>query len=146
MKVFLLTDVKGLGRRFDVRSVAEGYARNFLIPRGLARVADNEALRLKAEHDAAEQTRAASYERAAREFSGMEPVAFVLRSGPGGGVYGSVTAAMIEDALRGRGIAHARVELAKPIREAGMHEVPVHFGHGIRAAAKISVTFGSPQT
>ncbi len=138
MNILLLHDVKGIGRRMEVKTVKDGYARNFLIPRKLAKPADQQAL---AEQHAA-QEREASRDaklRNASERLPQETFTFALATGPNGEIYSSVSAAQIQQLLAERGFGDVEVALAKPIRALGEHAVEVRFGRGIRAAARIRI-------
>lgn len=138
MRILLLQDVKGAGRRFEIKTVSDGYARNFLIPRGLARIADEVAVELKSEAEAREkgfvekwQAQAAALER--------EPLEFSLTTGKNGEIFGSVGARAVREALAKRGMADAEVELPKPIHAPGEYPVAVRFKRGIRALLRVVV-------
>ena len=129
MKVVLRSDVDRLGHKGDVLDVADGYARNYLVPRGLA-------LRASAGVEAqAGAMRRSRDVRDARERAAAEEVARALvpqvvrvpaRAGGGGRLFGSVTTADVVEAVRARtGIEldRRRLHLEEPIREVGTHRV-----------------------
>jgi large subunit ribosomal protein L9 len=143
MKVLLKQDVKGLGPAGQVKDVADGYARNFLIPRGLAVPATTEAVRQAEAHKAAEAKRANEEERRARSLAEKltaEPLIVKAKAGEQGRLYGSVTAADVAEALErrhGQAFDKRRVELEHPIHTVGTHQVPVKL-HS-RVVANITV-------
>jgi large subunit ribosomal protein L9 len=130
MKVLLLKDVYKLGRAGDVKRVADGYGRNFLLPQGLAVLATASALK-QAEHI---RTQAASTRDALnKEMSGVADIlskvtiAFPAKAGETGKLYGSITPQMIADAVKGKaGVEINRRQLdSEPIRILGEHKVHV---------------------
>ncbi|MBI4494847.1 MAG: 50S ribosomal protein L9 [Chloroflexi bacterium] len=145
MKVLLTQDVKGLGAAGQVKEVADGYARNYLIPRGLATPATSEALRQVEARKAAAAKRMAEDERRARgraEQMAAEPLVIHAHAGETGRLYGSVTAADIAEALErrlGQPVDKRRVELQEPIRRLGTHRVPVKLPHNVVATITVVV-------
>lgn len=130
MKVILIKDVPKLGKNGQVVEVADGYARNYLIPRGLAIEASAANLkRLQERHDA--ESRRAERELAearetARRLEGRT-VTIRMRAGEQGRLFGSVTSQHVAEALRGLGIEvdRRRIALEDPIRQVGSYRVPV---------------------
>jgi large subunit ribosomal protein L9 len=130
MKVLLIKDVYKLGRAGDVKKVADGYGRNFLIPQGLAVLATASALS-RSEHIRTE----ANTKRAAlnNELSGLAEIlskltlAFPAKAGETGKLYGSITPAMIADAIKAKsGIEINRRQLDfEPIRTLGEHSIHI---------------------
>jgi len=143
MQVLLLKDVDGLGHAGDVKKVADGYARNFLIPRGLGLPATPGGVK------AAEQARAAKVRREARALSEAQALAqlldgqtvvFQARAGEADRLYGSITNANIAEALQakvGREIDKRKIVLEEPLRELGAHTVTIHLAP--EAEAKVIV-------
>ncbi|MDP3975186.1 MAG: 50S ribosomal protein L9 [Candidatus Jorgensenbacteria bacterium] len=142
MKVILLADVRGTGRKGDVKEVREGYARNFLIPRGLAETATEEVLTEKSARDAARENhrveRRRETERWAKELE-MLTLTFKVKVGERGEIYDSVTANNIMSALTARGYHDCRVKLEKPLKEVGAHRISIHFGGGTKTTVTITV-------
>ncbi len=130
MKVLLLEDVYKLGRAGDVKKVANGYGRNYLIPQGLAVLATPGALK-QVEHIRARATaqRAALNEEmsgVAEQLGGLV-LTFSMKAGETDKLYGSVTTQMIADSLKGKtGFEIDRRQIdAQPIRTIGEHKVNV---------------------
>lgn len=141
-EVILMADVEGLGKEGDVVRVADGYARNFLLPKKLAapvtaatqrRIEKNRKLR--AEEDA--KRLEGSRELAARieKLSCNVPV----KTGDEGKMFGAVTAAHIADILKAQGIELDRhqIELAEPLRELGVFSIPVRVHPEVQATLKV---------
>jgi large subunit ribosomal protein L9 len=145
MKVILQKPVDSLGEPGEVIQVADGYARNYLIPRGLAAPATKGALR----H--AERVKAGHEERARRQRAEAEvlagrltkaPVRIAAQAGEEGRLFGQVTAHQIADALGeqlGERIDHRRIHLAEPIRSVGVHDVQVRLHPEIDAKITVDV-------
>ncbi|MDP3725055.1 MAG: 50S ribosomal protein L9 [Nanoarchaeota archaeon] len=124
MKVILLKDVKGIGKKGEVKEVKDGYARNFLTHKGLAEAGTSQKIR-KAEEDKEklEERKKAEMEKQqkqAEEMRGME-LRFFLKTDDTGHAYGSVTAKDIEEKLKEAGFKDVRLELKRPLKEMGEH-------------------------
>jgi large subunit ribosomal protein L9 len=142
MEVLLLREVKRLGKPGEVRRVADGYARNYLIPRGLAVPATESARKQVADRRAA-RARAADAERAAAEAhaAALQQVELVFKakSGESGRLYGSITSADIAEQLAariGEPVDKRKVMLNEPIKEVGTSTVDVK----LHPDVKITVT------
>ena len=132
MKVILQKTVERLGDPGDVADVADGYARNYLIPRGLAIRAEKGAVRhaqsLKRAHETRTTARKGEFEALAARLT-QEPIVVRARAGEEGKLFGSVTAADVAEAVSAQvGIPLDRkdVHLDEPIRSVGTHEVRIH--------------------
>jgi large subunit ribosomal protein L9 len=132
MKVILQRTVERLGDPGDVADVADGYARNYLIPRGLAIRAEKGALRhaqsLKRAHETRTSAQKGEFEALAARLL-QEAIVVHARAGEEGKLFGSVTAADVAEAVSAQaGVALDRkdVHLDEPIRSVGTHEVRVH--------------------
>ena len=145
MQVILVQDVKNLGASGDVVNVADGYARNYLIPRGLAVPATEGGLRqVKSRQAAEKQRREREAEEAAKlvEVLNGERVEVLAKCGEGGRLFGSVTSADIAAAIKkqhGREIDKRKVELTEPIKEIGSHEVTIKVYPGMTAVITVEV-------
>jgi large subunit ribosomal protein L9 len=132
MKVILQRSVERLGDPGDVADVADGYARNYLIPRGLAVRAEKGMVRhaesLKRAHESRTRARKGEFESLAARLI-REPIVVRARAGEEGRLFGSVTAADVAEALSaqaGVSVDRRDVHLDEPIRSVGRHEVTVH--------------------
>lgn len=144
-RVILRARVDGLGYRGDVVEVSDGYARNYLIPKGYASRSSPGA-----ELEAASMQRAEE-ERTARERAAAEEIAAVLariqiripaRVGPGGRLFGSITPGEIADAVyeqTGHEIDRRVIEIEEPIKELGMHMVPAHLHADVKLFLQVDV-------
>ena len=139
MRVILTQDVKGTGKAGEVKDVADGYARNFLIPRKLAVPASAGALRGVEQRQQAESKRAAAEETDARRLAdrvSAEPIVVKARVGDQGRLYGSITSADVAEQLSrrlGQPIDKRRIELAEPIRQLGTFQVPIRLHRAVTA-------------
>jgi len=144
MEVILKLDVPKLGSAGEVVKVAEGYGRNYLLPRKLAIEAT------KANKAVIEQMKAASLRRAAREKGDAEAQAklleavslvFVRRAGELDQLFGSVTSSDIAAALEKQGLTidRRKIELEHPLKTVGEYNVPIHLYKDVRPAIKVAV-------
>ena len=145
MKVILSKDVQGTGKAGEVKDVADGYAKNYLIPRKLAIPASGGALRTVEQKKAAEAKRASAEEAAARALADRltsAPVVLTAKVGDQGRLYGSITSADIAEQLSahlGQQIDKRKIELAEPIRHLGTFEVTIRLHRVVSAAVKVDV-------
>ncbi|HWX91065.1 MAG TPA: 50S ribosomal protein L9 [Terriglobales bacterium] len=144
MEVILKEDVPKLGSRGDVVKVAEGYGRNFLLPRKLAieATSTNKAV--------IDQMKAASVRRSAKEkheaealakqFEGLS-VSFQRRSGENDQLFGSVTSSDIADALEKKSfhIDRRKIQLHEPLKSVGEFDVPVRLHKDVSAHVKVLI-------
>jgi large subunit ribosomal protein L9 len=133
MKIILQRPVDNLGSPGDVADVADGYARNYLIPRGLAVKATknmvNHADSLRRAHSKREYARKGEFEALASKIIADGPIVVRARAGDEGRLFGSVTAEHIAEAVSARAetpIDKRDVRLTEPIRSVGTHEVKIH--------------------
>ncbi len=145
MKVILAADVETLGKKGDVVTVKDGYARNFLVPKGLGMMATKGALRQAEQmRRAREELDAKAKTEAEALVAGLEagPVYISARSGEGGKLFGSVTnsdiARAIEEQL-GQAVDRHDVRLEDSIRSLGTHEVTVHLHEQVKASVAVEV-------
>ncbi len=144
MKVILTTEVATLGKSGEMKNVAEGYARNFLIPQKLAVPAMGGAFRAW-QHDIASRE---DKRRREREEAGIYATRIAsttltmgVKVGDGGKLYGSITAKDIADALGRRGIVVDRhkVDLEEPLKSLGTYKVAVKVYSGMTAEVTVIV-------
>lgn len=145
MKVILAADVETLGKKGDVVVVKDGYARNFLVPKGLALTATKGSLRQAEQmRRAREEVEAKAREAAQGRIAAFQasPIYISARSGEGGKLFGSVTNSDIARALDeqlGQQVDRHDVRLDEPIRSLGTHSVTIHLHEGITAAVSVEV-------
>jgi len=145
MKVILCDDVDNLGEMGQTVKVADGYARNFLIPRKLAVRADSASAK-QIEHELAiikrrEEKRRAEQSKFAKELEKVT-VEIQVRAGEGDKIFGSVTAGHIAEKLAelGHEVNRKNIVLAEPIKSLGIFKVAIKFPGGIEAQLKVWVT------
>jgi large subunit ribosomal protein L9 len=145
MEIILREDVDKLGRRGDVVKVAEGYGRNFLLPRGLAMaVTDaNKAMIAKERkaHDARVAKEKAEHEAVAQRIAALRFVA-PRKVGENDVLYGSVTSGDIAEFLKSKGVEidKRKVSLDEPIKRLGEHEVKIKLHPEVVATLKLLVS------
>jgi large subunit ribosomal protein L9 len=134
MKVILLKDVKGTGKKGEVKEVSDGYARNFLLARKLAVVADNTAIKELQEKNKSQEIRAQKeYEAAVELGKKMEELNIVIysKSGEGGRLFGSITSKDIAEQVKKQyniEVDKRKITLDEPIRVLGSRfvEIKIH--------------------
>ena len=144
MKVILTDEIRGLGTRGDIVTVKDGYARNFLIPKKLAREATSGNLKAVEQEKKkwallANQEKEAA-QKAADSVKGIK-VTIQKRVGDTGQLFGSVTANEIADALEAKGVQveKRRIELDHPIKSLGTHDVEVRLHRDVTAHLQVEV-------
>ena len=144
MKVILTKDVDKLGKSGEMKTVADGYATNFLIPRSLAVPAAGGAYRAW-QHDIASREDKRQREREEAEIAatriGSTTLTMGVKVGEGGKLYGSITAKDIADALARRGIEIDRhkIELDEPLKSLGTYKVAVRVFSGMTPEVTVVV-------
>jgi len=145
MKVILLRDMENLGKVGDIVNVKDGYARNYLIPSGVALPAtESNVARVKNELNSLKK----KAERQIQRFKELAEKLNTLRitieheAGEEGKLFGSVTTSQIEKALHKAGfedVEKRQIVLEKPIRETGTYEVKIHLFKGVEATITVDV-------
>lgn len=144
MKVLLCEDIQKLGWLGDVVEVSEGYARNFLLPQGLAKPATDASIRAiadeKAKRAELRKLEGRRREEAAKAVEGAEAV-LAAKANEQGHLFGSVTAHQVAANLRSQGfeVADEVVHLPEHIKEVGTHAVTLRFHEGITATVNVVV-------
>ena len=145
MRVILLQDVEKVGKKYEVKEVADGYARNFLIPKGLAKPAtegnlkwleaQKEALRKRAEEELKKVQEQAS------NLDGLE-VVIPVKIGDEGQLFESINTQKISEKLKELGfeIKKSQIALEEPIKELGEFPVKIHFEHNLEAEIRVIVS------
>ena len=148
MDVILLKTMDNLGKVGETVSVARGYARNFLVPKGLAveasegarkAVADKITLELKRDHKRKEEAEALAAELVAKDLS----VSLTAQAGEEDRLYGSVSARDIVTALaehKSLEVEHQQILLDEPIKELGEYEVPLKLHPEVQVSVKVTVS------
>lgn len=145
MKVILNQTVKNLGKEGDVKEVADGYARNYLIPQGLAREATNTILKETQEKKVREQKQKdkekARAEQIKEQLDG-KTIEIKAKTGGGDKLFGAVTAREISDVLRQTmqvDVDKKKIDLADPIKHLGQYRVKLKIYPSIQAELNIIV-------
>ena len=145
MKVILLQDVKGKGKKGQLLEISDGYARNFLLPRKLAVEATADALNTKKMNDKAAAEKEAKERAEALEISKQlrETVIVVTAKGGGAGrLFGSVTNQEIADALKaktGINLDKRKIVVSDPIKSVGTYTVQCKLGYEITASLTVKI-------
>lgn len=146
MKVILQADVRGKGKKGEIIEAAEGYARNYLIPRNLAVVATKDGIntvRLKEKARRAEEARLKAEAEATADQLNDISVKLTAKAGTGGRLFGSVTTKEIAEALEkqsGIAIPKQKLVLADPIKSFGTFLVKAKLGYDVVGTFKVVVT------
>ncbi|MCL4499404.1 MAG: 50S ribosomal protein L9 [Chloroflexi bacterium] len=145
MKVVLRRPVEGLGNPGDVKEVSDGYARNFLIPKGLAQLATAAQLKVITDQKVSKMQSLSRQERENRALAervAQTHLTFKAKVGEQHRLYGSVTSHDIAERLSealGQPIDKRKVELKEPIRHLGTYQVPVRVAHDLTPEVVIAV-------
>ena len=149
MKVVLLQNVSKLGNKFDVKNVKDGYARNFLLPKNLVKIATEKAIKelekQKIISEQQEKELKEKIESMVKNLAGKE-FKFILKTGGKEKTFGSISANDIKtriyadaDAdLRGY-LENIKIGLERPIKTLGEHQVEIDLGRGVKTTIKINV-------
>jgi large subunit ribosomal protein L9 len=149
VEIILKKKIEGLGAEADIVTVKPGYARNYLIPRDMAAPATlatkkqvEDLKRKRAEREAEELNKA---QEVATQLGRLKLSFTLTAGGDQSKVFGAVTAQDIADKLKESGyeIDKKKIELAKPIKDSGEHEVVVHLAHGVLAKLDVIVATAS---
>jgi large subunit ribosomal protein L9 len=145
VRVILKAEVPGLGRTGEIKDVADGYARNYLLPKGLAIEATGGELRHLAQERQASKTKKDRAHQDAEELAkrlGEVTLVFRLKAGEQGKTFGSVTAKELAEALRKETkaeISKTNVVLHEPLRSLGIHKVEVRLLSDVRADVTVAI-------
>ncbi|MFC3747257.1 50S ribosomal protein L9 [Paenibacillus sp. GCM10012306] len=146
MKVIFLKDVKGQGKKGQVKEVSEGYATNFLLPRGLVRPATEGNVKVLENQAAAEQRRKDNEKEEAQNLGKkLDELTLTMKAkaGEGGRLFGAITSKQIAEALasaNGITVDKRKIELNEPIRHLGVTQVSVKLHTEVKATLKVQVT------
>jgi large subunit ribosomal protein L9 len=145
VRVILKAEVRGLGRTGEIKDVADGYARNYLLPKGLAIEATGGELKLLAQERQTEKTKKDRAHQDAEELAkrlAQVTLVFKLKAGEQGKTFGSVTAKEVADALKKEAkadIDKTKIVLREPLRSLGIHKVEVRLLTDVRANVTVAI-------
>ena len=149
MKVVLLQDVEKVGKQYETREVADGFARNFLIAKNLAKPATPEMqdwakLQKEIQEKKAEEN-LAQIQKAASAIDGQE-VMLEVKIGPEGQLFESITSQKIAERLKEMGfeVKKGQIDLAEPLHERGEYPVKIKFEHNLEAEIRVIIS-GEPE-
>ena len=147
MKVILLQDVKGKGKKGQLLEVSDGYARNYMLPRKMAIEATPDAINTVKMNDKATQERIAKEKAAAMELSKKLRDMTLTVTAKGGGqgrLFGAVTNQEIANALASAGITldKRKIQIAEPIKTVGTYTVTCKLGYEISAPLTVKIQEG----
>ena len=145
MKVILLENVDKIGKKFQVKNVSDGYARNFLFPKNLAKPATPEALKwLEMQEEIGRKKAEENLKIAEKAASGIDgaEVAVFVKVRDEGQLFESVNAQKITEKLKEVGVEvkKSQIILENPIKETGEYPVKIKFDHNLEAEIKIIVS------
>ena len=145
MKIVLRDDVENVGRKGDLIEVTDGFARNYLVPRGLAMKATKGVVRqadaMRRSREAREARDRESAQAHADQLTGRR-IALRARAGEGGRLFGSITSADVVDAVReqtGVELDRRKTQLAEPLKELGAVDVPVKLHPEVEVTLTVDV-------
>ena len=145
MKVILLQDVEGLGKKYDIKDVKDGHARNFLLPQKLVKAATKQALKWledqkeviekEAEEDLKKEQSLAS------DLDGLE-VSIAVKVGDEGQLFESINAQKITEKIKEMGfeVKKSQIKLESPIKNLGDYKVNISLAHNLEAEIKVIIT------
>lgn len=144
MKVIFLKDVKGKGKKGEIKEIADGYASNFLIPNGLAKVANSTSIKEVSVFKESEEKRKAVELKQAQELADkLEKltVNIITKSGENGKLFGAITSKQIADALLKEKIKidKRKILLDEPIKTVGVTQVKIKIHPEVVATFKVHV-------
>ncbi|MFH1647155.1 MAG: 50S ribosomal protein L9 [Chloroflexota bacterium] len=145
MKIIFVTDVAGQGKAGEVKEVAEGYGRNFLVPKGLAIIAttgkEKEANLLARQLAHRQAKTADEFSKVAAQIEGKQ-IKFKARAGANNRLYGAITSQDIADKLSkvaDYAIDKRKLDIGEPVRSLGTHQIVVKLARNIQARVTVIV-------
>lgn len=145
MKVIILQDIENIGKKYEIKEVKPGFARNFLIPKNLARLATKQNLKWLENQKAiiekkAEEDLKMAQEKASK-IDGLE-VSIAVKLGPKGQFFESINNLKISEKLKSMGfdIKKSKINLQKPIKELGEFPVKINLDHNLEAEIRVIIT------
>ncbi|MFH2013887.1 MAG: 50S ribosomal protein L9 [Patescibacteria group bacterium] len=145
MKVILLKDIEELGKKGEIKNVADGYARNFLFAQNLAKPATDELIKqkeLEKEQELVEaEQELKEIQELASKVDGLE-LETKEKADESGNLYGSINELKISELLKERGfkIKKTQIKILDPIKQIGEYQIKINLDHGLEAEIKIIVS------
>ncbi|HIC10324.1 MAG TPA: 50S ribosomal protein L9 [Campylobacterales bacterium] len=145
MKVLLLQDVKGTGKKGEIKEVKDGYGRNFLIKKGLAKIATDEVIeRFRKEEEERKRREQEELEEAKKLSEKLKHIRVTIRkkAGKNGALFGAVTKDEIVEAFKkefGIELDKKSIEITHGLKHVGIYSLDVKLGHGIHGILNIEV-------
>ena len=145
MKVIFVHDVKGQGKKGQIKEVSEGYANNYLLPNGLARMATAGNMNILKSQTIAEEKRKYEQKKVAQQLGEkLNNMTLIIhaKAGEGGRLFGAITTKHISQNLGGQGIVldKRKIELPHPIRTLGTTEVMIKIHPEVKVILRVQVT------
>jgi large subunit ribosomal protein L9 len=144
MKVILLKDIENLGKKYEIKEVSDGYARNYLIPKKLAKIANEKNLKWLEKQKEKEEKKAEEELKKVQEVASAvdgQEVVIPVKVGEDGQLFESITVQKIYERLKELGfeIKKSQILLESPIKELGEFPVKIKFPHNLEAEIKVIV-------
>ncbi len=145
MRIILLQDIDKLGKKYDIKEVTDGYARNFLIPQGLAEIATKQTLKMFESKIEIEMKKAdeelKKIQELANAIDGQE-IIMMVKTGEQDQLFESINAQKISEKLKELGfeIKKSQIELTKPIKELGEFLLKIKFEHNLEAEIRVIIS------
>ncbi len=144
MRVILLEDIENLGKKYEIKEVKDGYARNFLLPKGLAKKAGKEALAWLETQKEIGTKRAEEDLKKVQEIATAiddQEVIISVKVGEEGQLFESITSQKVSEKLKERGfdVKKIKIDLPEPIKELGEFPVKIKFEHNLEAEIKVII-------
>jgi large subunit ribosomal protein L9 len=143
MKILLIKDVKGLGKAGEIKNAKDGYARNYLIPKGFAKLATPEVIK---EWEEEQKRKEVELKKEIAKLNELKekiestPIIIKHKLGANGQLYGAITNKEVAEALKEKGIEIDKKHIEmKQIKTVGEYEIDIKLGHGIHAKLKLIV-------
>ena len=145
MKVVLLEDIESIGKQYEIKEIADGHARNFLMPKGLVKVATDEAIQWANDMQALQAEKAAQdLEKAGDTASTLEglEVELTVKVGDQDQLFEKINAQKIAAKLKemGHNIKKAQIELENDIEDVGEYDIKIKFDHNLEVEIKVIVS------
>ncbi|MCL0057290.1 50S ribosomal protein L9 [Dehalococcoidia bacterium] len=145
MRVILLKNIEKLGKKNDVKEVKDGYARNFLIPQGLAKIATKQDLKILENQKKIEEKKAEKELEKIQQLVTMidgQEIIITVKVGEKEQLFESITAQKISEKLKELDfeVKNSQIELVEPIKELGEFPIKIKFEHNLEAEIRVIVT------